>query len=307
MAEIYKFFNSAPGDKRVYQAADFASYFGSVLSTGFLHTDNVPGMAVRVVPGTLTTVVSPGKAIMKGYFYENTADLTLTHKIPEVNFDRWDRIVLRLNLNNSERSVKLLVKEGVSSANPQLPALQRDNFIYEISLARVQVRKNTAQLLPADLIDERLDQNLGGLVSSLISIPTSQFQKQWDDFMESVQDDGFATTAYVNTKDNEVKSYADGKFRTPAQLKTANLVKNSSAYLGLQNWNLPGGGGWTANPNQTTGAYFGHTAAVTNGAFSALTSAQIDVSAGAVYTIQASMHSTGATTMGIEVCRSSDA
>lgn len=56
------------------------------------------------------------------------------------------------------------------------------------------------QLLPADLKDERLIESLGGLVYSQISIPTSQFQAQWDAFMASVQSSGFATPALVDQK-----------------------------------------------------------------------------------------------------------
>lgn len=174
--EIFKFFNSAPGDARTYQAADFADYFGSVLSTGLLHTTEVPGMSVTVEAGTLNTVVNAGKAIMKGHLYENTAPLTLSHSIPEATLDRIDRIVLRLDLRNAERNIKLHVKQGVSSASPVAPALQRDNFIYELSLAQVRVRANTASLRVSDLLDERLDENLCGIVYSLISIPTDQFQ-----------------------------------------------------------------------------------------------------------------------------------
>lgn len=52
MAEISKFFNSAPGDPRTYQASDFADYFGSVLSTGLLHTDNTPALEVNATATT---------------------------------------------------------------------------------------------------------------------------------------------------------------------------------------------------------------------------------------------------------------
>lgn len=205
--EIYKFFNDGPGDPRAYQAADFADYFGSVLSTGFLHTDSVPGMAVSVVAGTLNTKVSAGKAIMRGHLYENTAELTLTHSIPEPTLDRIDRVVLRLDLRNSERNIKLRVKEGVAASTPDAPTLQRDNFIYEISLARVLVRKNTVQLLASDLVDERLNEAVGGLVHSLISIPTAQFQAQWDAFMAGIEDSGFATVGSVQAVDTKVETH----------------------------------------------------------------------------------------------------
>lgn len=198
MAEISKFFNSAPGDPRTYQASDFADYFGSVLSTGLLHTDNIPALEVKCEGTDLRTYVTPGKAIMQGYLYENTSNLYLEHALPEPTLDRIDRIVLRLDKRNQSRFIKLFVKQGTASSNPVPPNLQRDDFIYELSLAQIRVRANTSTLNPADLIDERLDENLCGLVHSLISIPTSQFQQQWDEFMAGIQDEGFASAEEFN-------------------------------------------------------------------------------------------------------------
>jgi len=198
MAEISKFFNSAPGDPRTYQASDFADYFGSVLSTGLLHTDNIPALEVKCEGNDLRTYVMPGKAVMQGYLYENTSNLYLEHALPEPTLDRIDRIVLRLDKRNQSRFIRLFVKQGVASSNPAPPDLQRDDFIYELSLAQIRVRANTSTLNPADLIDERLDESLCGLVYSLISIPTSQFQQQWDEFMAGIQDEGFASAEEFN-------------------------------------------------------------------------------------------------------------
>lgn len=176
MAERYLFFNSTPTDERMYHAQDFAQYFGSVLSSGVLHADGIPGIKVTVEPGTLNVVVSEGRAIIKGHLYENTTPLTLAHSIPEPTLDRIDRIVLRLDLTNENRNIKLHVRTGTPATVPTAPDLTRTAFIYEISLARIKVRSNTVQLLPSDLVDERLDTSVSGLVSSLISIPTDQLQ-----------------------------------------------------------------------------------------------------------------------------------
>ncbi|GIO27721.1 hypothetical protein [Ornithinibacillus bavariensis] len=185
MAEISKFFNSAPGDPRKYQSADFADYFGNVLSTGLLHTNELPGMQVSVGTG-LNTVVSPGKAIMQGYAYENTTMLTLEHSLPEIMLDRIDRIVLRLDKRNQSRYIKLFVLQGEASENPLPPELTRDEFIYELSLAQIRVRANTSSLQAQDLVDERLNENLCGLVQSLITLPTNQFQEEWDNFFATI-------------------------------------------------------------------------------------------------------------------------
>jgi hypothetical protein len=189
------FFNSAPGDPRTYQASDFADYFGDVLSPGLLHTDSLPALQVQCDGTDLRTYVEPGKAIIQGYAYENTTNLYLQHALPEATLDRIDRIVLRLDKRNQSRFIKLFVLQGVAAAAPVAPTLQRDEFIYELSLAQIRIRANTSTLVPGDLIDERLDESLCGLVYSLISIPTSQFQAEWDAFMADIQSEGFASAS----------------------------------------------------------------------------------------------------------------
>lgn len=180
MAQKYYFFNSAAGDPRTYQAADFARYFGNVLTSGLLSLDGEIGLRVRADGTDMRSYVEPGKALMKGYAYENDADEYLLHDLPEVSNNRIDRVVLRLDLRNQNRFIKVFVKTGAADASPVAPALQRDNFVYELSLARVLIRANTSSINPADVTDERLDEQLAGIVNSLITVPTSQFQDDWN-------------------------------------------------------------------------------------------------------------------------------
>ena len=189
MAEIFKFFNSAPGDERWHYASDFADYFGSVLSSGLISNGDSPvGLQVTVNTGTMTTSVNVGRALIKGYSYENTTPLTLTHSIPEQTLDRIDRIVLRLDLKNASRFIRVFIKEGVSALEPVPPELQRDQYIYELSLAQVRIRKNTSSIVVSDIKDERADENLCGIVQSLITVPTSVFQQQFDAWFASIAD-----------------------------------------------------------------------------------------------------------------------
>lgn len=187
MAEIFKFFNSAPGDERWHYASDFAEYFGSVLSSGLISNGEAVGLQVTVNTGTMTTSVNVGKAIIKGYSYENTTPVTLTHSIPEQTLDRIDRVVLRLDLKNASRFIKVFVKEGVSTLEPVPPTLQRDQYIYELSLAQVRIRKNTSSIVVSDIKDERADESLCGIVQSLITVPTSVFQHQFDTWFANYQ------------------------------------------------------------------------------------------------------------------------
>lgn len=192
MAERSLFFNSQLIDgeyDREYHAQDFADYFGTVLTSGFLSSDGHMGLSAKVIDGTLTTVVAPGKAIIRGHFYENTDDLILEHEIPEPVEDRIDRIVLRLDLRSVSRFVRLAIKQGVPSDNPSAPPLQRNDFIYELGVATVRVRANTSSLESADLIDTRLDDDVGGIVNSLITVPHEEFRRMWDEFFDGFSND----------------------------------------------------------------------------------------------------------------------
>lgn len=180
MAEIYKFFNSTDTDKRTYQASDFADYFDTVLSTGLISVDENAGLEVTHIDN-LNVNVSAGKAIMKGHLYENTSDLSLDLNVPETDVDRIDRIVLRLDLSNEERSIKLDVLRGTPADSPKPPALTRGSFVHELSLAQVYLERNTSSV--GSVTDERLDESLCGLASSLITVPTSQFEAEWDSWL----------------------------------------------------------------------------------------------------------------------------
>ena len=56
------------------------------------------------------------------------------------NYNRIDRVVLRLNLSSSKVSIEL--KKGTLASNPVAPVLQRDNIVYELSLAQILVGKD---------------------------------------------------------------------------------------------------------------------------------------------------------------------
>ncbi|PSL41699.1 hypothetical protein B0H94_11812 [Salsuginibacillus halophilus] len=187
MPEIYKFFNSASDDERKYQAADFADYFGTVLSSGLVHTDEEPTLEVSVSDDSLESYVEAGKAIVDGHLYELTDEKTLEHSLPESDTDRIDRVVLRLDTRNSARYIKLFVLEGDPAEEPEPPELTRDNFVHELSLAQIYVHADTSSLDSDDVTDERLDEDLCGLVNSMLTVPTDQFVDEWESFFSDIK------------------------------------------------------------------------------------------------------------------------
>ena len=183
MAEISSFFNDLNGD-REYDAEIFALYFKQFLSNGLYHRNNVPALLVRKGAGT-TTTMDPGSAYIEGYMYVNTELETFSHGLADNTNPRVDRIVLRLDRSLNVRAINAVVKMGVPAKNPLPPALERNDVVYEISLAQVRINAGVNEVY--SVVDERLDPNVAGLVSSLITAPTDGLLQDWNTFMDKVQ------------------------------------------------------------------------------------------------------------------------
>ena len=196
MAEESSFFNSVAGDRK-YDMEAFSTYFKQFLTTGLYHQNNVPSLKIVSLTG-LQTKLEPGSAYIEGFMYRNTADMTFTHAAADTTNPRIDRIVLRLDKNMNARNIKAFIKKGIAASSPLPPALQRDSIVYEISLA--QVRINAGQTAISSVTDERLNPSVAGLVSSLITIPTDQFQVAWENWFNGIKNQIGARLLYGSTE-----------------------------------------------------------------------------------------------------------
>ena len=158
MAELYRFFNTIPGDERTYQAEDFAQFFGNFLGNGFFE-----GLGVTA-NNDMTVNVAPGSAMVEGHEYTNTSTKTLTLDLADSTNDRIDRIVLRLDRNTDKRYIKTLVKKGMVATDPKPPSLERNDYIWELSLAQVRIEAGKSYIDGSQITDERGDIDLCGRV-----------------------------------------------------------------------------------------------------------------------------------------------
>ncbi|BFH59459.1 hypothetical protein [Paenibacillus azoreducens] len=198
MPEKSGFFDDAPDDPREYPARDFAEYFGRIISNGVFNGGKY--LNVSASGSDANVSLSTGAAWINGYAY-SVYDTPLTLPIaPATTQDRIDRIVLRLDTSSQVRRIRATVIQGTPATNPSPPNLTRSGSVYDISLAQVRVAANTSIVKPGNIKDERLDQNVCGLVNSLVAVDTSEFQKKWDEFIKSVEDQGFATPSFVNQR-----------------------------------------------------------------------------------------------------------
>ncbi|WP_433943459.1 hypothetical protein [Paenibacillus sp. SN-8-1] len=196
MPEQSGFFDSTAEDIREYPARDFAEYFALFVTNGVFNGGQYLNVSATGTDANVS--LSPGYAWINGYVYKVYSSSLVLPVVPATTQDRIDRIILRLDTSTPVRNIRALVVQGIPGSSPTAPALVRSGTIYDISLAQVRVKANSTIVLSGNITDERLDNNVCGLVNSLIRVDTAKFQQQWDAFMASVQSQGFATSQYVN-------------------------------------------------------------------------------------------------------------
>jgi hypothetical protein len=158
------FFNSSSGD-RVYDAADFAAYFGSLVSNGIFY---VTTSNLQVTPTTgMTVSIAAGSAWINGYRYENTEALNKTLSTANGSYPRIDRIIIRWSLLN--RSITAAVLTGTAAASPTAPALTRSTDVYELCVAEILVPQAATSITSGNITDTRLSSSLCGTVNSLVT------------------------------------------------------------------------------------------------------------------------------------------
>lgn len=205
MAQEYYFFDSTKDDIRRYQARHLAEILDTVLQTGLLHKDGTP--TIRVVANTkdMKVRVTAGKAVIKGHLYINTDDMTFD--IPKTETIK--RIVLRLDKNIDNRYIQLFLTEG--DKNFPKP-LERNNNIHELALCNIVYDANKGYIEQSDILDTRFDENLCGLAHSLITVPTTEYQKEWNEFTQRYEtwfnehkNSSYATLDYVKRNDDALR------------------------------------------------------------------------------------------------------
>lgn len=156
--EFYGLFDSTTGDQRSYSADELATVFRALAGTGA-----AGGLAVGETGTGLSTVVSPGLAMIKGYVYsladDGGAAKILQHQASDAS-PRIDRVVLKLNTN--DRTITMYVKKGTAAVSPVAPTLTRSGGVYEISLAKVAIRAGAESIEASDVTDERSSEDVCG-------------------------------------------------------------------------------------------------------------------------------------------------
>ena len=201
MAITSGYYNSKGGDRK-YNAETMSKYYGGILSRGVLQ--NYEGKFKVQATSGLTVAVQTGKAYFSdGKWIENTAVENLTLDAADIVLDRIDRIVLRKDISEGSRTAVIAIKKGTPASNPTWPTLTRNDYIEEMSLCQIRVRKLTETITQADITDERPMSTVCGFVHGLVNqIDTDDIFTQYD---EAAKQDRVKNQAEFDDWFNDIK------------------------------------------------------------------------------------------------------
>ena len=233
----YGFFDSVDGDRK-YNADDISNFFLKLISDGVFPTP-ANSMQVQEVSG-MTVKVSAGWGFIKCKWINNDSDLYLTLDEPDIVLDRKDRIVMRLNKDT--RLIEIAIKKGTpaESAYTAPPELQRDESIWELSLAYINVEPDAKNrgIRQMDISDERPYEHLCGWVTGRIQeIDTTNLFAQYDNafwsFFHAIKETFVPnatlvrqlSTSYITTAEEEITIPIENEEYNP-YLDTLNVYIN---------------------------------------------------------------------------------
>jgi len=236
MAITSGFFDSVNGDRK-YDADQMSNYFDGLVSDGVYETI---GDKFLVTANTgMTLNVGSGRAIIQSRWVKNDATEVLTLDPSDVQLNRIDAVVLRLD--TGARTITLTVKKGTAvSGTPTMPAITRTQTVYELYLASVYIGKGATQ--PTTITDLRPSSYCGWVTGIVQQVDTSDLFLQW----QTAYEQQFAAfDAYIEEKQaafNEWFSALTQELRVECGIKKMqNVVTlpagSKNAQIGIDSYN----------------------------------------------------------------------
>lgn len=184
MSIITGYYNSLNGDRK-YNADTMSKYFVGLIARGVLQ--NYKEKFIVKAYENMKVKVPTGKAFFSdGKWIENTADITLTIDPSDIVLDRIDRIVLRNDKNEDVRAGTVVLKKGSPASNPLPPSLEDNDYIEELSIATIRVKRLVEVISQADITNTIPDSDVCGYVTGLIDqVDTSDLYIQYENAYEN--------------------------------------------------------------------------------------------------------------------------
>lgn len=148
------FFDSMKGD-RIYNAADFREWLHRMFSEGVSVNDFFVSPA-----GGMSLTVPGGYVHIRGASKTFTTDTTVTLETSDQSLNRIDAVVLELDI--SKKTIDVKTVKGAAADNSVKPEPIRNDNVWQMVLAYINVNAGASEITEADIVDARMDRNKCG-------------------------------------------------------------------------------------------------------------------------------------------------
>lgn len=217
------FFNSINSD-RLYNAEDMNRPYKRIIADGVFATQSGnPSSDLQAVSAGsgMNIIVKAGQGIFAAKWFENPMDITIT--IPS-NTDlqpRRDSIIAQVDTRQAGRVGRIVHRTGISSSNPQPPAIGTTEGVIEYRLANIYVSPSAQYIGNDAIVDLRGSSECPWVTSLIKQVDTSTLWNQWN-------------AAYAKHYDDVLRTCAEFMETLTEELKVdMNIVKLESTYTSI--------------------------------------------------------------------------
>lgn len=141
--------------------------------------DDALSVSVSDGVGWIANDEADGTVFWNDYEQENGTKLSLPIELPDAIFPRIDRVVVSWETINYVEKPSIEILRGTAASSPVPPSLTNNNLKRQISLAQIYVPEAASKISSDNITDERLNEDVCGLVTAGIGIDTSVMQAQF--------------------------------------------------------------------------------------------------------------------------------
>lgn len=205
----------------------FALLFANLVSDGVLALPS-NCFRVRAAGNGLGLELDPGFGMVKGHFcYNDEVEQLSILTVPQ-QYGRIDRVVMRCNY--LQRTVEIIIKSGMESANPVPPDLVQPaaGDYFELCLANIHLSAGQQVITQSSITDTRSDSRVCGYITQLIDhLDTDVFSEQLNDWYKNMTEQA----------ESDLAAWFD-KFTTwfePMKIEYEEAIKNANDKAELAN------------------------------------------------------------------------
>lgn len=178
MAITYGFFNSVDGDRK-YNAEEMSTYFDGLVSDGVFQT---VGRKLAVTAATGMNInIDTGRALIECHWLKNDSVLTITLDNSDVQNNRTDLIVIKLDYTNRSMAIEYVKNQS---------AVRNTETVKYLTLAKITVPAGATVITQANIKDYRGSASCPWVTGIIKQVDTSdlfaQYEKAYEEMVQQM-------------------------------------------------------------------------------------------------------------------------